>query len=323
LQGNRLLSLKISRLVSAAWAPAVLIALLAGCPGTSEGDAKRSQTRLDLAKDFLSKHQLEAAEAEVEKAIAFQKGNDEAYNVRGLIYYLRALDVQRLLEIDACLTGVDAEALRDDLEQQLGRADADFARATELAPDYGEAWSNRGAIANLLGEHDRAAELLTKALESPARLVNPGLTRAHLGWAYFHKADHVRAAKELRQAAQFQPGMCVPTYRLGRVYFAREEWEKAAEQFQDVSEQPACGSQEASLFLMLTRLKQGLSDEAAVARTACLALSPRSCVAARCRAEGASLGPASGSRDGAERAERAEGAAQGARPAGDDTGSEP
>jgi Tfp pilus assembly protein PilF len=312
LQGNRLLSLKISRLMSAMWAPAVLIALLAGCPGSSEGDAKRSQTRLDLAKDFLAKHELEAAEAEVAKAIAFQKGNDEAYNVRGLIYLLRALDVQRLLEIDACLTGVDAEALRDDLEQQLARAEADFARATELAPDYGEAWSNRGAIANLMGDHDRAAELLAKALESPARLFNPGLTRAHLGWAYFHKNDHVRAAKELRQAAQFQPGMCVPTYRLGRVYFAREEWEKAAEQFQDVSEQPACGSQEASLFLMLTRLKQGLSDEAVAARNACLSLSPRSCVAARCRAEGASLGQPT-----------AEGAAQGARPTGVDTGSEP
>jgi Tfp pilus assembly protein PilF len=320
LQGNRLLSLEISRLVAAVGAPLwmplwmtmILVVLIAGGPGSSEGDAKRSQTRLDLAKDFLSKHQLEAAEAEANKAIAYQKGNDEAFNVRGLIYYLRALDVQRLLEIDACLTGVDAEALRDDLEQQLSRADDDFKRATELAPDYGEAWSNRGAVANLLGEPERAVELLGKALESPARLVNPGLTRAHLGWAYFHKNDHVRAAKELRQAAQFQPGMCVPTYRLGRVYFAREEWEKAAEQFQDVSEQPACGSQEASLFLMLTRLKQGLSDEAAAARAACLSLSPRSCVAARCRAEGASLGPA------------AEGAASGARPAeGADTGSEP
>jgi Tfp pilus assembly protein PilF len=264
-------------------------ALMAGCPST-EGDAKRSQTRLDLAKDFLSKHQLEAAEVEAGKAIAFQKSNEEAYNVRGLVHYLHAIDTQRLLEIDGCLTGVDAEALREELEGHLTRADGDFAKAVELAPDFGEAWSNRGVVANLLGNPDQALTFLTRALESPARLVNPGLTRAHLGWAYFHLNEHVRAAKELRQAAQFQPGMCVPTYRLGRVYFAREEWEKAAEQFQDVSEQPACGSQEASLYLMRTRIKQGLSDDARAARGACLAMSPQSCVAARCRAEGAALG---------------------------------
>ena len=270
------------------------MALLSGCPAP-EGDAKRSQTRLDLAKDFLSKHQLEAAETEANKSVAYQKSNDEAFNVRGLVHYLRALDVQRLLEVDGCLTGVDAEALRDELDTHLGQADRDFTRAAELSPDYGEAWSNRGVVANLLGNYDDAIKFLGKALENPARLINPGLTRSHLGWAYFHKNDHVGAAKELRQAAQFQPGMCVATYRLGRVYFAREEWENAAEQFQDVSEQPACGSQEASLYLMLTRLKQGLTEDARVARDACLALSPQSCVAARCRAEGSTLGTSPGS----------------------------
>jgi Tfp pilus assembly protein PilF len=264
--------------------------LAAGCRGT-DGDAKRSQTRLELAKDFLSKHQLEAAEAEADRAISYQKTNDEAFDVRGLVHYLQALDTQRLLEVDGCLTGVDAEALREDLEQRLGQADRDFGQAIAISSDFGEAWSNRGVVANLQGEHDQAIAYLSRALENPSRLLNPGLTRAHLGWAYFHRGDMVRAAKELRQAAQFQPGMCVPTYRLGRVYFAREEWEKAAEQFQDVSEQAACGSQEASLYLMLTRLKQGLTDDARVARDACLALSPRSCVASRCRAEGNALGP--------------------------------
>ena len=56
---------------------------------------------------------------------------------------------------------------------------------------------------------------------------------------------------------QFQPNMCVATYRLARVYFAREEWEKAAELFQTVSDDTTCGSQEASYYLMKTRMQQG------------------------------------------------------------------
>lgn len=266
----------------------MLLALaLTSCGGCTrpEGDPKKSETRLALARDFLQKNELEAAETEANKAIAFLPTNDEAYNIRGLVHFLRGMGTFRLVEIDDCLTGVDAEALRSDMDAHFARAAADFKRATELAPDYGEAWSNRGVVFNLLGEHDQAIESLTQALANPARLVNPGLTRAHLGWSHFLEGNHVGAAKELRQALQFQPHMCVATYRLGRVYFAREEWEKAAEQFQDVSDQAACQLQEASLYLMKARLEQGLTADARIARDACLSLSPQSCAAAQCRAQ--------------------------------------
>ena len=203
---------------------------------------------------------------------------------------IRALDTQRTLEIDACLTGVDAEVTQRDLEGLLRKADGDFAAAARISPEYGEAWSNRGVVHNLLEDYAAAAEYLTCALANPMRLASPGLTRAHLGWALFHEARYVDAANELRQAVQFQPNMCVATYRLARVYFARQEWEKAAELFQTTSDDPACGSQEASLYLMKTRMQQGLVEEARRARDACLHLSPRSCVASQCRAEGSPLG---------------------------------
>ncbi len=183
---------------------AFLAAGAAGCFACTrpQGDAKKSETRLALARDFLQRNELEAAETEAGKAIAYLPTNDEAYNVRGLVHFLRGMGSFRLVEIDDCLTGLDAEALRTDMDAHFAKAEADFRRAVELAPDYGEAWSNRGVVANLLGEHDRAAEHLIQALSHPARLVNPGLSRAHLGWAYFHQADHVAAAKELRQALQ-------------------------------------------------------------------------------------------------------------------------
>lgn len=255
-----------------------------------ERSLAKSATRLDLAKDFLRKHQLEAAETECNRALAFNPANDEAYNVRGLIAMIRALDTQRTLEIDGCLTGVDAEVTQRELDAQLRKADRDFAQAAKLSPEYGEALSNRGVVRSLLEDYPAAAQYLSDALANPIRLDSPGLTRAHLGWVLFHEAHYVDAAKELRQAVQFQPNMCVATYRLARVYFAREEWEKAAELFQTTSDDPACGSQEASLYLMKTRMQQGLKEDARRARDACLKLSPKSCVASQCRAEGSALG---------------------------------
>jgi Tfp pilus assembly protein PilF len=266
---------------------------LSGCSGARvERNAAKSATRLDLAKDFLRKHQLEAAEAESNRALALHPANEEAYLVRGLVHVIRALDTQRTLEIEACLTGLDAEATQRDLEASLSRANTDFAEATKLTPEYGEAWSNRGIVHSLLEDYALAERHFRRALENPMRLDSPGLTRAHLGWALFHQKRDVEAAKELRQAVQFQPNMCVATYRLARVYFAREEWEKAAELFQTASDDPSCGSQEAALYLMKTRMHQGLIDDARRARDACLKLSPRSCLASQCRADGGALGAA-------------------------------
>lgn len=266
------------------------ICAMAGCLQRDDRELAKSATRLDLAKDFLRKHQLEAADTECNRALAFNPANDEAYNIRGLVAMVRALDTQRMLEIDACLTGLDADVSQRDLDGFLRKADGDFAAAARLSPDYGEAWSNRGVVHNLLEDYANAATYLSEALANPMRLDSPGLTRAHLGWALFHETRYVDAAKELRQAVQFQPNMCVATYRLGRVYFAREEWEKAAELFQSTSDDSACGSQEASLYLMKTRMQQGLVDDARRARDACLKMSPTSCLASQCRAEGRSLG---------------------------------
>src|SRR5262245_41415621 len=96
------------------------------CGVHDEQDASRSAKRLDIAKDFLSKHRLEAAETECNRAIALNKSNDEAYVVRGLVAMLRAIDTQRTMEIDGCLTGLDLEATQKDLDTFLKHADGDF-----------------------------------------------------------------------------------------------------------------------------------------------------------------------------------------------------
>ncbi|NVB77827.1 MAG: tetratricopeptide repeat protein [Kofleriaceae bacterium] len=252
----------------------------------SEKSVEKSNKRLEIAKDYLQKNDLEGAEGESNKAIALNPNNDEAYMLRGLVSFVRVQQTKRTLDIDNCLTGVDAEATTKDLDMYLAKADQDFEKATKISPDFGEAWANRGIVHTIQEDYGAAVEYLTKALENPMRLVNPSLTRAHLGWAYFYENKLVEAAKELRTALQFNPKMCVATYRLARVYFARQEWEKAAESFEAVSGDATCGSQEASYYLMKTRMQQGLVSEAKNALGACVKISQNSCIATKCRAEG-------------------------------------
>lgn len=260
------------------------IASLTGCPRGGEGDPKRSANRLELAKDFLKNGQLPQAESEAEKALEYDDSNVEAHNVLGLVDFLRALNNFKLLEIDDCLTGVDAEALRAEQDSFLTSADKRFARAVQLRADYGEGWANRGSVALLLEEFESASKYFSSALEHPQTLLNIGLTRANLGWAFFHLGDHAQAAKELRQAEQFNPGMCVAKYRLGRVYFDRKEWNKALDQFQAVAQNKACPIQEAHLFLLKTYGELGMNDKMAEAQSRCVEMAPRSCIAAQCRA---------------------------------------
>jgi hypothetical protein len=94
-----------------------------------ERSPEKSAKRLDIAKDFLNKHQLEAAEHECGVAIALNPANDEAYVTRGQVSLVRARDTDVTLEIDNCLTGLDAEATRKDMDAALLKADADFEQA--------------------------------------------------------------------------------------------------------------------------------------------------------------------------------------------------
>jgi tetratricopeptide (TPR) repeat protein len=264
-----------------------LLFLLVACGAFhDEHSPEKSSKRLDIAKDFLKKHELEAAEHECGVAISLNPANDEAYVTRGLVSLVRARDTDVTLEITDCLTKLDAEATRKDMDASLMKADADFERAAKINPEYGEAWAERGLVHSLLDDYPAAEQYLNKALSMPQRLVDPALARANLGWAQFHQNKLVDAAGSLRQVLSFAPKMCVANYRLARVYYAREEWDKAAELFQAVSDDTTCGSQEASYYLMKTRMQQGLRDDAKTARDACLKLSPKSCVAAQCRTEG-------------------------------------
>ncbi|RMH42436.1 MAG: tetratricopeptide repeat protein [Deltaproteobacteria bacterium] len=264
---------------------AAALAVAAGCGGGQHVDRGKAQTRLDLCAELLTKREYEAAETECKKALQFDPHDHRAHNYLGLIDVLRAADMHKILEIDDCLTGVDAEGLSKKKDRHLLDARAHFEDAIAARRDYGEAYSNLGAVLLQLEEYEAAAAAFRKALENAATLQNPSLTRTNLAWVYFHLGRLPEAAAELRQALRFEPDMCLAHYRLGRVYFARKEWDKALAEFEKVAAQlRVCPIQEAHLYLMKTYVQTGLGANLPRVAQACVALAPQSCVAAECRA---------------------------------------
>src|SRR5678815_403373 len=168
----------------------------------------------------------------------------------------------------------------------LDRADKNLGRAVDLDHHNSEALANRGLVAIQREDYDEAISYLDKALQKPAGLGNVAIVRSDLGWAHFLSGDAVSAANHLRQALQFEQGMsqtkCVATYRLGRVYFGRKEWQKALESFQAVTAAPACTLQEAHLYLVMTYHALGMPISEKIVQQ-CVNLAPKGCMAARCR----------------------------------------
>ena len=245
---------------------------------------KASNTRVGLAKGYINKWQLDAADNEARQALKFHSGNSDAHLVLGVVDFQRFLLAHRQMEMDQCLTGIDAEALLEDKDRLLTDADKHFADAVNLDPEHGAAWGYRGFTAINRGLYDDAITYLERALGFPSRLEDIATVRTNLGWAHFHKGNMLAATKALLQVLQFQPGMCMATYRLGRVYFARKEWDKALQKFQQVTGQPECRLQGPHLYTMKTYLELGAVDELSGAMTACVEMAPKSCVALQCQA---------------------------------------
>src|SRR5262249_20691902 len=131
----------------------MLGALFCACAALFQGgcaagrDTVKSQNRLDLAKDLLGKGEATGAESEAKKALESDPDSEEAHNILGLIYVTRARSNLQLMEKSDCLAAADASALRGEADDFMKKAAQHFTLATDAAPDYGEAWENRGVVA--------------------------------------------------------------------------------------------------------------------------------------------------------------------------------
>lgn len=123
-----------------------------------------------------------------------------------------------------------AEALqRDDLEH----AEAKLALALEYNPRFTEAWVNLGLVEMRRGNYERARRDFHKAIELnpdlPAPFHAQGLLEERLG-------DLEHAEKSYRAALKVDPGFGPARVNLGRLLFARRDFEGAREQFLRLTE---------------------------------------------------------------------------------------
>jgi type IV pilus assembly protein PilF len=272
--------------------PAILMGLIsAGCGGSR--DIVRSQNRLDIARELLSKGEVVGAEAEAKKALGHDPKSDEAENLLGLVYVVRAHQTSQLIDKADCLSDADAAALRTQSDEQMRAAGEHFYRATELAPDYGEAWANRAVVAMYFHDWDAAIELGKTALGHLEKLESPPLTHANLGWSYYQKQDYMHAVTELLQANQGGQYFCLGKYRLASVYFARKEFDKTAEALAPIfADARLCPPLQEAHYLggqAFLRLRD--RDAATRAFNACVDMAPRSCQARECKKALAEVSP--------------------------------
>ena len=266
-------------------------AMASGCGSTR--DTVRSQNRIDLAKDLLNRADTTQAEVEIKRALAYDDRNEEAHNLYGLIEVVKGQQAMAIVETSDCVDGGDAASIRGEADAHLRQAGTHFARATEIAPDYGEAWQNRGVVAMHFHDWDKAIEYFLKALEHQERLDNAILARANLGWAYFQKQDYVRATAELLQANQGPRYFCLGKYRLASVYFARKDYDQAVEALRpilgDVKMCPPLP--EAQYLGGQTFLRLREREAAQKAFSSCVQMAPKSCQARDCKKALAELTP--------------------------------
>ncbi len=117
----------------------------------------------------------------------------------------------------------------DDLEH----AEAELALALEYNPRFTEAWVNLGLVELRLGNIERARHNFRRAIE-----LNPDLPAPFHGMGLLEEkiGDLEHAEKSYREALKVDPGFGPARVNLGRMLFARHDYQQAREQFLRLTE---------------------------------------------------------------------------------------
>jgi len=257
-----------------------------GCATRPKKDSEQSQVRFQLAADYFRGQRNEAALEELRKSLAADPDNADAYNLLGLIALAQGAEYLRQVETAACLRGGDAESVRRDAIQKFRQGEQYLRKATELRPEFADAWNNLSVAAIHLENYDEAVRAAENALKDIA-YASPEFARANLGWAQFHRKNLNEAWKALHEAVARAPGFCVGRYRLAKVYVERGQVNEATEEIDAVVGNSACPIQEAVLLAGMLHQRRGDAGGAHELFARCVSMAPRSCNAAECSRLGA------------------------------------
>ena len=255
---------------------------MSGCVPHTKKNADEAQIRYQLASDYFRNRRIEAAMDELQHVLALDTDSADAYILLGLISLQQGAEYLAQVEIDACLKAGDAQAVRREGSAKFHEAQEKLKKATELRAAFSEAWNNLSVAALHLQEYDEAISAARNALKD-VTYPEPEVARANLGWAFFQKKDMQSAWKELHEAVSRSPGFCVGRYRLAKVYVARGEYDRAAEELDAVVASAQCPIQEAYLLAGMVQERKKDSTRAKELFARCVRLAPRSCLAAECQ----------------------------------------
>jgi type IV pilus assembly protein PilF len=245
-------------------------------------DPDQSFIRYQLGVEYFKSQRIEAAVDELEKALAADPENADAHHMLGIIALRQGHDYIQQGETADCLTGPDAELVRQDANRQFKQAEQHFRRAVAFRPEFPSAWNNLAVTAMQLEEWPVAVSAASEALKD-STYTEPEVARANLGWAYLNLKETQKAWKELHEAVARAPRNCVARYRLAKVYFERGDMDQAAENIDAVVEEARCPIQEAFMLGGLVQQRRKNRDRARTLFKRCADLAPKSCTAAQCR----------------------------------------
>ena len=208
---------------------ALCVVLGVGCaPTKTHVDPDASIKRYLLGADYFNKGMVGPALEELLKAVDLNPENPDAHNLLGLVFLRKGAESEELSIRNQCLKGDELKLEKQEGDAQFQKADEQFRKAIALKADFSEARNNLAVVMIHLGRYDEAAQLEEKAV---ANIVyhEPYIAQGNLGWAYLEKHDYARAAKALRQSLFEQPKFCVGRYRLAKVYYETQEWDRASD----------------------------------------------------------------------------------------------
>jgi tetratricopeptide (TPR) repeat protein len=153
--------------------------------------------RRERAIDYYLVQDLEAAMADIEKAVEGNGNAWENYFIRAFVRY-RLLEVARLDEAgDAVVPAVKQLSALPDIDYRLVKADLD--RVIEMQPMLAEAWFNRANVSAKLNDFKSAIVDYSRAIELDDRFAeayfNRGLAKIYTGNADGGVVDLSRAGE--------------------------------------------------------------------------------------------------------------------------------
>lgn len=204
--------------------------LLSACGGKSVEDSiKRSMAQYELAVGLNQEGNLPGAFQAAERAVELDPNNAKAHLFLGLLYLFQRADNQVQYDQKA------EEHFRHVLRIQSGES----AFKENLSADA------RNNLGVLYIHRKRYTEAVKELQLAVADLYNrrPYLPWGNLGLAYLETGEYEKARQALVRAVELQPLFCVGYYRLGQVYIAMRNLEKADKAFtQAIEADRRCGA---------------------------------------------------------------------------------